>query len=256
MIKPLATLSMYEWPETKSALDRFWQLIAKHLHENGITAPANLIRTDKIHTLWNDENLLIGQTCGWPYANLLRSKVTPFARFDYGLPDCSPGNYYSVYIGQEPKDARFLESIDAIQVAEAIAINGADSQSGFHVFAEIIGKPVAEKIPANLQVISGSHRNSVTAVALGKARIAAIDAVSFELSRTYDPASSRKVSVIGKSNPVPGLPLITANKHKEKIPHLFKAISDAVSQLSKADRQTLMIRNVVPANDSDYDVFS
>ena len=215
---------MYDWPETGAALDQFWGLIGKNLKNSGIDAPVSLSRSREIARLWTDENLLVGQTCGWPYANRLRGKVIPFARFDYGLDDCPPGFYNSVYIGRSPEDRKYLQDTGSLLSAGKIAINGDDSQSGFHVFREITGEYSPAAISPDNRVITGSHRNSVKSVANGNAQIAAIDAVAFELSRRYDPKLTSNVTVIGHSVPKPGLPLITSPANKIHVKTLYGAI--------------------------------
>ena len=146
MSAPLASLSMYDWPETASALDRLWALIQANLANENLEAPLDLTRTDDVFDLWMQPEMLIGQTCGWPYVSHLRDRVIPFARIVYDL-DCEPGHYYSVYIGQSPSDADYLKDGQSLLDAGKIAINGDDSQSGFHVYKEITGEFSPDAIP-------------------------------------------------------------------------------------------------------------
>ncbi|MEM9277790.1 MAG: PhnD/SsuA/transferrin family substrate-binding protein [Pseudomonadota bacterium] len=251
----IATLSMYDWPETKQALDRFWTSVAKHLKQYGISPPYTLTRIEHPSTLWTHPDLLVGQTCGWPYANTLRGKAIPFARFVYDISRCPSGHYNSVYIGRKAEDSRFLESAEALLSAEKIAINGNDSQSGFHVFREITGEYSCNTIPEEKRLITGAHRNSVIAVAEGKAEIAAIDGVSFELAKRHEPEAASKVVVIGHSQPKPGLPLITSLQHEAEASRLFSALEKSVFDLSTAEREQLLITGLMAAEDQEYDVF-
>ncbi len=252
----IATLSMYDWPETTNALDVFWQQIRVQLLNRDIAAPVELHHVERQMPLWTDPTLVIGQTCGWPYVNKLRDKVIPFARFDYGLEDCPPGMYQSIYVGQSDEDARFIENAASLATVQSVAINGNDSQSGFHVFAEISGKPSSQTISEDVRVISGGHRNSVKAVAEGKAQIAAIDAVAFELVKRYEPEVAAGVKVIGKSQPKPGLPLITSPMHASQSGELLEAVSRALDGLDVETRDILMIKDVLVAKDEEYEVFA
>lgn len=246
---------MYDWPETSSVLDAFWRLAYASLKTADIDAPATLTREENVHDLWTNRDLLVGQTCGWPYANQLRGKVHPFARFDYGLADCPPGFYRSVFIGQDASDAEYLNDAQTLSTCPSVAINGADSQSGFHVFAEVSGKPADESLPSARRYLSGAHRNSVKAVAEGKARIAAIDAVAFELAKSHETEAVENVVIIGHSTPKPGLPLITSPAFADQADMLFSAIGKAIDTLPEAHLNALHIKGLLPAADEDYEVF-
>jgi len=251
----IASLQMYDWPETSEALDNLWYLIQKKLNSSQVPSPKLLTRDDDFLSIWKNPHLLVSQTCGWPYANMLREHCVTFARFDHDIEDCPSGYYNCVYIGQSKKDIRFLENFEAFLSAKKIAINSDDSQSGFHVFKEITKAPSDKAIPKSHRVITGSHRNSIKTVAEGKARIAVIDAVCFELARRYDPDIVENVAVLGRSLPVPGLPLITSKMHRAIIPSLLEAIAFGVYNISEEDRKTLLIKGIVPSRDAEYDVF-
>jgi ABC-type phosphate/phosphonate transport system substrate-binding protein len=204
---------------------------------------------------WSEPELVIGQTCGWPYANYLKEQVVPFARFHYDLPDCPTGHYNSVYIGHDDDDFDHIASSSAFEFIEKIAINSDDSQSGFQVFSEITGEPAEESIAKAKRVVTGAHRNSISAVANGDANIAAIDAVAFELAKQYEPEAVSRVVVLGNSRPVPGLPLITSKANQELVPYLYEALQDALDDTPQDILQTLFILGAVKAEPSDYDDF-
>ena len=225
------------------------------LEKAGINSPSALARVEHPSRLWLQPELLVGQTCGWPYANRLRGKVVPFARFVYDLPRGDAGHYYSVYIGRSQDDAKYLESREALLGVNQIAINGDDSQSGFHVFREILGNYPENLIPADKRHITGAHRNSVKAIANGTAEIAAIDAIAFELAKRHDPETVSKIQVIGYSNPLPGLPLITSLENAEHIPALYDSFKAAIDGLSSQTKDELLIKDIIPATDGDYEVF-
>lgn len=255
MQTPIATLSMYDWPETAHALDVLWSHIQDQLSQRDIEAPIKLERDAHAAALWSKPELLIGQTCGWPYANYLKEQVVPFARFHYDLPGCPAGHYNSVYIGNDDDDYDHLASASAFQFIEKIAMNSDDSQSGFHVFEEILGEPCEEAIAKEKRVVSGAHRNSISCVANGDANIAAIDAVAFELAKHYEPEAVSRIVVLGASRPKPGLPLITSKEHASLAPLLYEAVEQAVAETPEDILQTLLIKGVVQAKPSDYDGF-
>ena len=255
MTTPLASLSMYDWPETAHAIDVLWSHIQNQLIQREIEAPLIVDRNTHPAALWSKPELIIGQTCGWPYANYLKEQVVPFARFHYDLPDCPAGHYNSVYIGHDDADYDHLTSPQAFEFVEKIAMNSDDSQSGFHVFAEIAGKPSEEAIATEKRVVTGAHRNSISAVANGDANIAAIDAIAFELAKHYEPEAISRIVVLGASKPKPGLPLITSRDNQHLAPLLYEAVSVAINETPDDVLQTLLIKGVVSAKPSDYDEF-
>lgn len=246
---------MYDWPETAHALDVLWSHIQNQLTQRDIDAPLKLERSTHAAALWSKPELIIGQTCGWPYANYLKEQVVPFARFHYDLFDCPAGDYNSVYIGHDDDDFDHLASPQAFQFVEKIAMNSDDSQSGFHVFSEITGEPAEESIAKEKRIVTGAHRNSISTVANADANIAAIDAVAFELAKHYDPEAVSKIIVLRNSKPKPGLPLITSKDNAHLVPQLFEAVKQGVEETPEDVLQTLLIKDVVPARPSDYDGF-
>lgn len=254
-ITPLATLSMYDWPEVSHAIDVLWSHLQNQLTQRNIAAPLKVDRDTNPIALWSKPELIVGQTCGWPYANYLKEQVTPFARFDYDLPDCPAGDYNSVYIGHDDDDFDHLKSAKAFEFVEKIAMNSDDSQSGFHVFSEITGKLAEDSIAKEKRVVTGAHRNSISAVANGDANIAAIDAVAFELAKHYEPEAVSKIVVLRNSKPKPGLPIITSKDNEHLVPLLFEAVQEGVRETPQDVLETLLIKGVVHAKPSDYDGF-
>lgn len=255
MTQSLASLSMYDWPETAYALDILWSQIRRQLMQRDLEAPESLERNAHPAAIWSNPDLLIGQTCGWPYANYLTEQVVPFARFEYDLPDCPAGYYNSVFIGHDDADFDHLASPSAFRFIEKIAINSDDSQSGFQVFSEITGEPAEESVPREKRVVTGAHRNSIATVANGDANIAAIDAVAFELAKRYQAEDVSRIVVLGNSKPQPGLPMITANANASLANLLLDAVLEAVADTPQDVLETLLIRGVVRAKASDYDHF-
>jgi hypothetical protein len=82
----VASLPMYDWPEVRDATDALWAAIRAALIQEGIDAPTALERDGDPETLWTDPDLVLSQTCGFPYANGLSGKValiaTPAYRID------------------------------------------------------------------------------------------------------------------------------------------------------------------------------
>jgi len=240
---PLAGLDMYCWPENRDGWNNLWDAIRLELAKLDISAPQSLTFDRPIEEVWLDPNLLIGHCCGWPYISRLRDRVTLIGRLDFGVAGCPAGFYNSVFIAAKDSDFESLEGLSSRQ--PTIAVNGRNSQSGFRVLHEVFGK-IESSERFN---VTGSHRDSIRAVAKGEADLAAIDAVTWDLATAFEPMSS-DVKVIGRSAPRPGLPLITANAHSELVPQFFEAVRNGVAVAG----EPLGIIDFLHAQESDYEI--
>ena len=244
---------MYDWPEVRPSWDRLWALARDILRARDISAPELLTHIEDYQPIWTSPELVVGQTCGWPFISRLRGQVTPFARFDFGLPDLSPGQYQSVFLTRQPH--RFDELLELgrwIRNSQpVIAINELNSQSGYRVFGECFDQ-ACQVSPQGL-VLSGSHRNSIQMLASGQADLCAVDAVSWRLALAHEPAA-QEVHIAGRSNPIPGLPLITAKVLGNDPQELYNAVKLAIEKLQAEDRARLGLHGLVPATEQDYQI--
>lgn len=243
-----AALPMYDWPEVSGKWDALWALVHARLERVGIEAQAGLRRINDHEAQWTDPELVIGQTCGWPFVSALKQKVVPFARFDFGLGG-RPGDYHSVYITRGDEDPRDLVANDQT----AVAINAFNSQSGFRALSELVRSPV--RLPSSRFLVTGGHRNSIRAVAAGKAQLAAIDAQSWRFALMHEPAAAR-VRVAGRSTDVPGLPLITAPAFAASRDDFLAVMRAGIEDLPARLRSDLGLNGIVSAMPDDYAVLT
>lgn len=243
----LASLDMYCWPESRDDWQIFWKAIRSELAKLDIPAPQFLTFGKPLEDVWLSPDLLLGHTCGWPYISKLRDQVTLVGRFNFEVEGCAPGHYNSVFIVPENSDLSSLGDLqDRDQYNDlAIAVNGTNSQSGFRVLREVF-----ENIESSERlIVTGSHRDSIRAIADGEADFAAIDAVTWELAKLYEPMA-QGVKIIGSSSSKPGLPLITANANHDLAPQLFDAVRSAIEVAG----EPLGIHSFLPARENDYEV--
>jgi hypothetical protein len=248
-----ASLPMYDWPEVSPAWDRLWRLMHARLGEAGLEADPPLRRTGDFHEGWLDPELIVGQTCGWPFVNGVGDHATAFARFDFGLPDIAAGDYCSRFI---VRPGLFSGNSGPHAIGEAIrgglrvAVNAPISQSGYRVLGECFDEPF--ELTRDQVLMSGSHRESIRAVASGRADVAAIDAVSWLFALDHEPAAEA-VEVAATSRPAPGLPLIVARGLSRHVALLRECLGLVIGGLEACDRATLHLHGHVAASDGDYD---
>lgn len=232
----IASLPMYDWPEVRTDLDHYWQSLRAAIG----SGPPHLTRGfDDYLAHWLRPDLLLSQTCGMPYRTALHGKVTLIGTPDYGLPDCPAGYYHSVLVVNAQDDRSQLPDL----MADIFAYNEPGSQSGW---AAPVTYAAAQGLRWSRLLATGGHRASIHAVATGRAALAAIDAVTWELALRHDPAA-RRLRVLARTTSTPGLPYISALG--EPAAPMRTAIAQAIASLTPATRTALMLRGIcaIPA---------
>ncbi|MCU0855290.1 MAG: phosphate/phosphite/phosphonate ABC transporter substrate-binding protein [Rhodobacteraceae bacterium] len=231
----IASLPMYDRPETAGANDRLWTGISRALASRGIDAPAALDRTADLWETWTSPDLVLSQTCGLPYRTRLHGQVNLVASPVCDLPDVPPGHYHSVLVARRTDPRLNLADFDGA----TLAYNEALSQSGW---AAPAAAAADIGIVFGAGLATGAHRNSARAVAEGQADLAAIDGLTWRMIRRWDPIAA-ELKEIGTTAPTPALPWITA-AHREPAP-LAEAIAEAIGGLSAEDRDALGILGAI-----------
>lgn len=233
----IAALGMYDMAPLQGANDRFWSLIREALGDG----PAHLSRDKDLWDVWQSPDLLLAQTCGLPYRTRLHGRVQLVGTPDYGLQGCPAGHYCSVFVARADDGRHGLDQL----AAGTFAFNDGGSQSGWAApVTHMAGLGLA---PAQL-LRSGGHALSAHAVAEGRADLAALDAVTWELLREHDPVTGR-LREVARTVPTPGLPLITAAGRDAA--SIAKAVQRAISALAPGDRAALHLTalHAIPAAD-------
>jgi ABC-type phosphate/phosphonate transport system substrate-binding protein len=230
----IASLMMYLRSENAQAHDRYWTLIRAELAQRGIDAPEKPDNARDEFEVWTADDLVLSQTCGMPYRKWLHDKVTLIGTPDYGVKGCEAGYYNSVIVVRADdhrtglpayRDARFT-------------YNQTFSQSGYAApFA--LAKTHGFWFENRSQ--SHGHLNSARAVAEGRADIAALDVVTWQLIQKYD-AFAADLRVLAQTSPTPGLPYIAAAGVDRQA--TYDAVSAAIAGLDQADRDALCLKGL------------
>jgi ABC-type phosphate/phosphonate transport system substrate-binding protein len=239
----IASLGMYDFGPAMAANDRLWALIRTGLRGRGVAAPDALTRGEGAYwPAWTAPDLILSQTCGYPFRARLQGKVAYVGTPDYGVEGCPPGHYRSIFVARADDPRQALADFDGA----AFAYNEPLSQSGWAAPQTHAAK-LGIKLPPALQ--TGGHRLSAHAVAEGRADIAALDAVTFALLQTAEPAMAA-LKPVGQTEPTPGLPFITALGQTPD--PIFDAVSEAIAALPPEDRATLRLRGLVRIPEASY----
>ncbi len=203
----LATLPMYDLPELRGATDALWAAIAVRLQDRGVAAPQTLLRGTDLAAMWTDHRLLLGQTCGYPLVTSLAGKVAVVTTPAYLAEGCDGALYRSAVVVRAADSAGSLANL----CGRRCAVNDAASNSGMNVLRAAVA-PLANGATRFFAetIMTGAHAASMTAVAEGRADVAAIDCVTWAHLQRWRPETAGKLRVLAWTEATPGLPLITA----------------------------------------------
>ncbi len=230
----IAHLGMYDVPEANAAL---WSAIRAALGHG----PDTLTTSTDFWQIWRSPDLLFAQTCGYPFRARLHPAVRLIGTPDYGLPDCPPGHYRSVFIKRASDPRATLAAMDGAR----FAYNEPLSHSGW-------AAPITQMLrlgprPGAL-VQTGAHAASLAAVLAGEADFAALDALTWTLLARN--GATEGAEIFAQTDPSPGLPYITGPKGDPDA--LFSAVSAAITGLPNPTRAALHLRGLVRIPAADY----
>ena len=232
----IASLGMYDFGAAAAVNDRLWSLIRDGLLARGIDAPKALTRGEGAYwQAWQSPDLILSQTCGYPFRARLHPSVTYVGTPDFGVEGCDPGHYRSVFVARADDKRSTVRDFDGAR----LAYNEALSQSGWAA-PQTHAADLGIRLCPALQ--TGAHQLSARAVAEGRADLAALDAVTFRLLQAEDPGMAR-LKPVGLTPPTPGLPYITG-PGRDPAP-IFAALAAAIAALAPRDRAILGLKGIL-----------
>lgn len=230
-------------------LQQAWEeLLGALLDELDLHVEVELVRSPELPAFWQRPDMLLGQTCGYPYVTLLRERVSLVATPCFDFPGCAGSDYSSVIV------TRANSGIASLADARGgvAAVNEAYSNSGMNVLRHAVAPLARDGVFFERIVWSGSHVASLRLVRDGDADIAAIDCVTFGFIQQEDPASLDGLAVLQYSAASPGLPLVAAREAPpELLARLRRVLSDPGPLLMERMR-ALHISAFSQASDADY----
>jgi len=239
----LASLPMYDWPEIRSVTDAWWAGIARHA---GLGFP--LTRELKYAELWRRDDLVLSQTCGYPFTHDFAADLRLIATPNYDADGCAGANYSSFVFARQHA-ARLSDLAGTIA-----AVNTPDSMSGM-LALKLVFVPLAKSGRFFRGAIrTGSHIASLQAVRDGAADVCAVDAVCVALARRYRPDYLDGLVEIARSPSMPGLPYVTSVKTDDDLRlRLRAALAAALTDPTLAETRTaLFISGTSMLEPQDY----
>ena len=202
----VASLPMYL--ANKDAVNTLWKSLRQGLNAAGLThVAAELTWPQDYHAHWLETDLLLSQSCGYPFTDDLAGKVQLVGCFAYNAPQCEGIQCASVLIARQeharlkPDDFRGMRA----------AFNAPNSQSGYNAFRAWAAPLALGGQFFSSAIETGGHSASVQAVRTGLADLASIDCVTYAALIRYTPAATEGLAIVGTTPTYPGLPLITSS---------------------------------------------
>ncbi|GAB5468687.1 MAG: PhnD/SsuA/transferrin family substrate-binding protein [Rhodospirillales bacterium] len=216
------SLPMYDFPASAAANDALVEALAARLPE---AAPRRRRESD-LARLWRAPDLLLSQTCGYPFMTAFRQDLTYVATPHYALPGCLGPRYCSFFLVRDADPAESLADLRGRRVA----FNGKGSQSGYNCLRLAVA-PLAAGAPFFAERLeTGAHLASVAAVAEGRADLAAVDCVTHGLLARDRPEALAGTRILAESASAPGLPLVTrATAAPATLAALRRALAEVVA---------------------------
>jgi len=248
----LASLAMYSSPAAvEEATDRLWTYIRDELRAAGLPeVPDQLDKAVRHDDAWLRPDLLLSQTCGYPYVRRLRGRVRLVATPEYEHPGCFGPLKCSFIV--VPKDSRF-QTLTDLRGTRA-AINSPESNSGTNLFRALLAPHAENGRFFSAVVETGSHNASLEYVSNGIADVASIDCITYANILRFEPRAVDGVRIFAETPRGPGLPYITRAAATDEELSILRSVLAAIADDRRMDevRDLLSLRKFSVLEDHDY----
>ncbi len=204
-----------------------------------LALPDKILFSDSAERTLNPQTR-VAHTCGYPLVTCYKGLLRPLCVPCFNIPGCEDGFYHSLFLVRDADEARELADCEGYKVA----INHKDSNSGMNVFRAAVAK--LKHIRANKAFfqsvsITGSHLDSVTAIARGEVDTASVDAITYHFISKFKPALCKALRPIGRSVSTMGLPFVTQTNTSDLT---GEALAQALNQALRQTPQTFSALNL------------
>ena len=229
-----------------------WAFLRERLRQDGIAGvPDALDEHIAPHDAWLDPRLLLAQTCGFPFVKHLRGRVRLVATPVYQAPGCQGPTMCSVIVVREEGAPPSLAACAGL----AVAINERGSNSGYNLLRAAVAPHAGGKPFFSSVTETGGHLASMEAVRAGKADLAAIDCITYDLLRRHAPGRLDGLSILTQTPAGPNLPFITRlSASDEEVFALRAALKAAITTPDLADARAILgLTDVVVLEEGAYE---
>jgi len=239
----VAALTMYVEPaEVRDAYRQLAEAVALRLGTTLEPAP------EELPALWSHPELLLAQTCGYPWATRLRGQVRLVAAPRYRFDGCEGAEHCAFILVPETLEASSLADLRG----KRVALNSLDSNTGMNLLRQAVA-PLTERGRFFGEVIvSESHANSLALLQQGHADVAAVDAVTYGYLQRAEPERVTGLRPLQRTRRSPALPFITAASRSDaEVQALREALSDSLAADPKL-AERLAIEGFTAVDETTY----
>lgn len=247
-----ASLAMYDsLPPVRAANIRLWQGIRDRLRAAGFEAPEALDFETEHDDVWLKPDVVLAQTCGYPYVSYLKGKVRLVATPAYDFAGGEGTERVSFVIVPEASKAQGLEDLRG----KVAAINDWGSNSGMNLFRAALMPLAKDGRFFSVVKITGGHLFSIEAVRAGEADVASIDTVTWGMLDRHRPDMLSGVRILTETPSGPGLPFITRLTASDaEVDALRRAIADTIADPAYVEAMAALgLKRIEILGDDDYD---
>lgn len=244
-----AAFPMYDLSErTGSGYAALFDALLAQLRAAGFNDPVDLVRDPPLPDFFTRPDLLLGQTCGYPYMTGLRGQVRLVATPAYAFPGCRGADYASAIVVRTGGGIATL----AQARGRIAAANGPDSNSGMNALRHAAA-PFSHggRFFGGVRW-SGSHRASLALLRAGEADLAAIDCVTLGYLRHDHPDEIDGLTVLQYTAPSPGLPFVAGAAVPELLRRRLRAMLLAPDAALRERMAALSIDGFEFLDDASY----
>jgi ABC-type phosphate/phosphonate transport system substrate-binding protein len=243
-----AALPMYDLsPRLRRSHDAFLEAL---LLEADVAGAVEFVHEPgPLAGFWQRPDMLVSQTCGYPYWKSLRGRVSLLATPCFDAPGCMNADYSSVLVTRTGSGIRSL----ADARGRVAAANERQSNSGMNALRHAVAPLARDGSFFGDVTWTGSHAASLRAVRSGAAAVAAIDCVTYAYLRQEDSISVAGVTVLGFTAPSPGLPLIAGGDVPEPVVRRLRHALLAPGARLKEAMALLRIRRFAALDAREYE---
>lgn len=229
--------------------EALFEALAEVLRAGGMVEAVELVRNPVLPDFWKGPDMLLSQTCGYPYLTQLREEVRLLATPAYDFGGCLGADYASAIVVRDGGGIATL----ADARGRTAAVNDAASNSGMNALRHAVAPLARDGHFFSGVIWSGSHRASLELVQGGAADLAAIDCVTLGYLRREIPSSLDGMSILTYSAPSPGLPFVAGAAVPEALrQQLREALLAPPTSLTEL-LPALSIRHFAPCATHDYE---
>lgn len=238
-----ASLAMYSFQPLRAAWEAWWSAVGASCPALGVP-----LRWDGDLTQhWTEPDCVLSHTCGYPASTSLAGIVRIVGAFEFDVPEAHGHRYRSVIVA---RDGTSLKADDGLEHA-TVAVNSDDSLSGWISLRWVLRSHGVDA-PGAVEW-TGSHLESVRAVADGRASLASIDSVTWAHTERLHTQLAESVHVVGAGPLVPSTPLVVPVSTPDAlVDDARAAIAHAVDAAGATTRESLRITGFVPLDANAY----